>query len=130
MSASFQGARELQQRQLDPLALQTRMAGVQFERAVDFWSSLWASRPESSSARLWRVLEEFEDFVEKLQAWLLEQHEVGRVLDEHAGLGGGIGEVAHQSLAVLWEGPGVVFAGDHQRRHVDRRGVPHCAAGR
>jgi len=46
MSAAFDGARELQQRQLDLLALQTRMAGVQFERAVDFWSSLWASRPD------------------------------------------------------------------------------------
>lgn len=42
MSAAFDGARELQQRQLDLFALQTRIAGVQFERAVDFWSSLWA----------------------------------------------------------------------------------------
>ncbi len=41
MSAAFDGARELQQRQLDLFALQARLAGVQFERAVDFWSSLW-----------------------------------------------------------------------------------------
>lgn len=41
MSAAFESARELQQRQLDLFALQTRIAGVQFERAVDFWSSLW-----------------------------------------------------------------------------------------
>ena len=46
MSAAFDGARELQQRQLDLFALQSRLAGVQFERAVDFWSSLWASRAD------------------------------------------------------------------------------------
>ena len=44
MSAAFDGARELQQRQLDLFAMQTRMASAQFERAVDFWSSLWASQ--------------------------------------------------------------------------------------
>jgi hypothetical protein len=46
MSAAFDGARELQQRQLDLFALQTRIAGVQFERAVDFWGSLWASQAD------------------------------------------------------------------------------------
>jgi len=46
MSAAFDGARELQQRQLDLFALQTRLAGVQFERAVDLWSSLWANRAD------------------------------------------------------------------------------------
>jgi len=46
MSAAFDGARELQQRQLDLFALQTRIAGVQFERAVEFWSSLWPSPPD------------------------------------------------------------------------------------
>ena len=44
MSAAFDGARELQQRQLDLFAMQTRLASAQFERAVDSWSSLWASR--------------------------------------------------------------------------------------
>ena len=46
MSAAFDGARELQQRQLDLFALQSRLAGVQFERAVDFWSSLLANRAD------------------------------------------------------------------------------------
>ena len=44
MSAAFDGARQLQQQQLDLFAMQTRMASAQFERAVDFWSSLWASQ--------------------------------------------------------------------------------------
>ena len=46
MSAAFDGARELQQRQLDLFALQTRMAGVQFDRAVEFWSSLWTRQTD------------------------------------------------------------------------------------
>jgi len=44
MSAAFDGARQLQQQQLDLFAMQTRMASAQLERAVDFWSSLWASQ--------------------------------------------------------------------------------------
>ena len=46
MNAAFDGARELQQRQLDLFALQTRFAGAQFERALDIWSSLWARQPD------------------------------------------------------------------------------------
>jgi len=46
MSAAFDGARELQQRQLDLFALQTRLAGVQFERAVDLWRSLWVNQAD------------------------------------------------------------------------------------
>ena len=45
MSAAFDGARQLQQQQLDLFAMQTRIASAQFERAVDFWSNLWASQP-------------------------------------------------------------------------------------
>ena len=44
MSAAFDGARQLQQQQLDLFAMQTRLASAQFERAVDFWSSLWANQ--------------------------------------------------------------------------------------
>jgi hypothetical protein len=44
MSAAFDGARQLQQHQLDLFAMQTRLASAQFERAVDFWSSLWANQ--------------------------------------------------------------------------------------
>ena len=41
MSAAFDSARELQQRQIDLFAMQTRLAGVQFEHAVQFWSQIW-----------------------------------------------------------------------------------------
>ena len=41
MSAAFDGARELQQRQLDLFAMQSRLAGAQFEHAVQFWSQVW-----------------------------------------------------------------------------------------
>ena len=44
MSAAFDGARQLQQQQLDLFAMQTRIASAQFERAVDFWSNLLTSQ--------------------------------------------------------------------------------------
>jgi hypothetical protein len=46
MSAAFDSARELQQRQLDLFAMQTRLAGVQFEHAVQFWSHIWTPRAD------------------------------------------------------------------------------------
>jgi hypothetical protein len=46
MSAAFDSARELQQRQLDLFAVQTRLAGVQFEHAVQFWSHIWTPRAD------------------------------------------------------------------------------------
>ena len=50
LSAAFDGARELQQRQLDLFAMQTRIASAQFERAVDFWGSLWANQADRSES--------------------------------------------------------------------------------
>ena len=41
MSVAFDSARELQQRQLDLFAMQTRIAGAQFEQAVQLWSQIW-----------------------------------------------------------------------------------------
>jgi hypothetical protein len=46
MSAAFDGARELQQRQLDLFAVQTRLAGVQLEHAVQFWSHILTPRAD------------------------------------------------------------------------------------
>jgi hypothetical protein len=41
MSVTLESAQQLQRQQLDLFALQTRLAGAQFERAVDFWSRVW-----------------------------------------------------------------------------------------
>ncbi|HXJ53751.1 MAG TPA: hypothetical protein VNH16_20385 [Burkholderiales bacterium] len=46
MSATLQSAQQLQQQQLDLFALQTRLAGAQFEHAVQFWSQIWSARPD------------------------------------------------------------------------------------
>ena len=46
MSATLQSAQQLQQQQLDLFALQTRLAGAQFEHAVHFWSQIWNARPD------------------------------------------------------------------------------------
>ena len=46
MSVTLQSAQQLQQQQLDLFALQTRLAGAQLERAVQFWSRIWTSPPD------------------------------------------------------------------------------------
>jgi len=46
MSATLQSAQQLQQQQLDLFALHTRLAGAQFEHAVQFWSQIWSARPD------------------------------------------------------------------------------------
>ena len=86
MTASLESARRLQQQQLDSLqsaiedqsrsmrelaevrtvdqllALQSRLAGTQLERAMDFWSRVWSAAGDNqlallAQARLGQVLE-------------------------------------------------------------------------
>ena len=79
MTASLEGAQRLQQQQLDALqtalddqvksarelsevrsldelaALQTRLTGVQLERAVDFWSRMWRAASDNQVAIMGRA---------------------------------------------------------------------------
>ena len=79
MTASLEGAQRLQQQQLDALqtaledqvksarelsevrtmdelaALQTRLTGVQLERAVDFWGRMWRAASDNQVAIMGRA---------------------------------------------------------------------------
>jgi len=79
MAASLEGAQRLQQQQLDALhtaledqvksarelsevrtmdelaALQTRLTGVQLERAVDFWGRMWRAASDNQVAIMGRA---------------------------------------------------------------------------
>ena len=79
----------------------------------------FAARDFKSDGRRSFLQEVCDRFVE-LEAMLLKDDEVRRILDQHVLLHRGIGEVAHQSFAILLERPSVIIAANDQRRHVDR----------
>src|SRR5262249_46577723 len=62
--------------------------------------------PQVAASRGSRIfLQEFPNFLGELEARFLEQHEVRRVRDQDALLDQRMHQVAHQTLAILLEGP-------------------------